>query len=67
MKDRYSDLNLYVYTNPIHRDLVGAIGVLHPREPGWENSRFVIDGSSVVMVNPNEDVRPLTWKDRIIE
>lgn len=68
MLDRYRDLNLYVYTNPVHRDLVGAIGVLHPRDAGWENARFVVDGSTVVMVNPDPaagDIRPLSWEDRV--
>jgi hypothetical protein len=68
MLDRYRDLNLYVYINPIHSDLVGAIGVLRPRRTGWENAEFVIDGGTFVMVNPDPaegDIRPLSWEDRV--
>lgn len=60
-------MKLYVYINPIHPDLVGAIGVLRPKRPGWTNTEFVIDGGEFIMVNADngEDVRPLTWKDRV--
>lgn len=62
---RYADLNLYVFINPKVPDLVGAIGVLRPKRPGFTNTELVIDGSEVIMVN-GEDIRPLTWKDRVI-
>lgn len=53
--------DLYVYIGP-HNDLKGAIGTLTHKE-GWVNKHFQTF-NEVIMVR-DDDVRPLTWKDRV--
>lgn len=56
---------LYVYISNAHRDMQGAIGTLD-HKPGWENAHFQ-SGMTLIMVNPQEDVRPLNYyRDRIV-
>jgi len=50
---------LYVYIGSHWTDLQGRVGTLF-QTPNWQNASFKT-GQEVILVDPQEDVRPFNW------